>query len=128
VTNGQKTRTPIGPVILVGDPVIWSYEVVNSGNVTLTGVTVTDDQIMGAICQAAALAPQETLTCSATGVAQAGQYTNTGTVMGTPPVGAVVTAQDMSNYFGVTTLVHSQGLPCKSSPMACMSPRRPAPC
>ena len=44
-------------------------------------------------------------TCTATGVATAGQYTNNSDVVGTDPVGTDVTDEDPSNYFGVDSAI-----------------------
>src|SRR5690606_21696789 len=43
-TNGHDADNAPGPDIPVGDAVTWTYEVKNTGNVTLTNITVTDDQ------------------------------------------------------------------------------------
>ena len=45
LTNGDDADTVPGPTIAVGDAVNWTYRVVNSGNVALTDVTITDDKI-----------------------------------------------------------------------------------
>jgi len=111
-TNGDDANAAPGPNIPVGGAVTWTYEVTNTGNVTLTNVTVTDDQIANdatAInCGAgnniiASLAVGASATCTATGTAVAGQYANIGTATGTPPVGPNVSASDPSHYFGVET-------------------------
>ena len=100
-TNGEDADTPTGPVIPVGDPVFWTYVVTNDGNVFLTDVTVTDDQGVVVTCPATTLDVGESMTCTgATGVAVAGQYANTGSVTGTPPIGPDVTDSDPSHYFG----------------------------
>jgi len=52
-------------------------------------------------CPQDALQPGESMTCTATGTAVAGQYENLATVNGTPPNGPDVTAEDPSHYFGV---------------------------
>ena len=44
-TNGSD-----GPIILVGQPVAWSYLVTNTGNVALTGVSVSDDKGVSVSC------------------------------------------------------------------------------
>ena len=94
-----------GPSIVVGDTVTWTYVVTNTGNVDLVDVVVTDD-IEGVIsCPAATLAVGESMTCSATGTATAGQYTNNSDVVGTDPVGTNVTDEDPSNYFGVDSAI-----------------------
>ena len=118
-TNGQDADEPTGPNVTVGGDVRWTYVVTNTGNVPLTDVTVTDDMVAaseidcgtGSNVVAGPLAPGDTFTCVAMGVATLGQYANMGTVVGTAPAttdvnggtvaGAVVTDNDPSHYFGV---------------------------
>ena len=99
LTNGTNNDTGTGPVVTVGSTVTWTYNVTNTGNVTLTGVVVTDD-IVGAICTIGTMAPGATASCTKVGTATAGQYTNNGTVTGTPPTGSNVTASNVDHYFG----------------------------
>ena len=110
-TNGEDADLPPGPSLLVGDNVQWAYAVTNTGEVTLTGVTVTDDQGESITCSAGqpfTLAPGATTTCLANGVAVAGQYANVGTASGTPEGGGdAVSASDPSHYFAV--LLGNQG-------------------
>ena len=80
--------------------VSWTYVVENTGNVPLTGVSVTDDKEVSVTCPKDSLEPGESMTCTASGPAVEGQYENTGTVWATPPVGSDVTASDLSHYFG----------------------------
>jgi uncharacterized repeat protein (TIGR01451 family) len=82
-----------------GTVVTYSYKVTNTGNVTLSPVTVTDPMTgLSAIsCPATKLAPAATETCTATyTTTQAdidkGAITNTGTATGTSPAGTKVTA------------------------------------
>ncbi|MDH3306032.1 MAG: choice-of-anchor E domain-containing protein [Acidimicrobiia bacterium] len=105
-TNGQDADTPTGPTIPVGDPVAWTYVVTNTGNVPLSAVVVTDDQGVAVSCPQSALAPLESMTCTASGVATLGQYANVGGVTGTPPVGDPVTDDDPSHYFGSAPSIH----------------------
>ena len=49
----------------VGEVITYDYEVENTGNTTLTDVTVTDDRIASLSCTQASLLPDATLTCSA---------------------------------------------------------------
>ena len=105
-TNGAD-----GLNIPVGDAVTWTYVVKNTGNVALTNVTVTDDKLVDIDCDGgtntttdhiiASLGVNAEVTCTATGVAVAGLYENTGTATGTPPVSNNVTANDPSSYFGL---------------------------
>ena len=100
-TNGQDANAPPGPVIAIGDPVNWTYVVTNTDSTqTITSVTVTDDQGVTVTCPAATLAPSQSMTCTASGIAQAGQYSNVGTVTATHPVFGTIVASDPSHYFG----------------------------
>jgi parallel beta-helix repeat protein len=194
-TNGQDANTTPGVFIPVGGAITWTYNVTNTGNVTLTNVTVTDNKLLPTTIDcgggsnviaslAAAVAAGDTIIkvtsvtgfsvaqtitidtganletsviasvgtagaggtglaltsplveahasgasvvgsnvgsnvidslaagasaeCTATGIAVAGAYSNTGTVVGTPPVGGNVTATDPSNYYGVKDLTVSK--------------------
>jgi hypothetical protein len=99
-TNGQDADIPPGPAVRVGDPVQWSYRVVNVGDVALTNVSVVDSRGVAVSCPKTVLVPAEAMTCTARGIAVAGQYANVGTASGTPPVGPAVSASDPSHYFG----------------------------
>jgi hypothetical protein len=101
-TNGDDADTPTGPYIPVGDAVNWLYVVTNDGNVELTGITVTDSEAgVTPSCPKTTLAPAESMNCTASGAAVAGQYDNLGTATGTPAVGDAVSDEDPSHYFGV---------------------------
>ncbi len=84
------------------------YEVTNSGNVALTNMTVSDDQIVNDAADIdcgsgnnviASLGVSASVTCTATGTAASGQYTNEGTAS-TTYGGNPVSDTDLSNYFG----------------------------
>ena len=99
-TNGQDADTPPGPQLAVGGVVVWTYVVTNTGASPLTQVAVTDDRGVGVSCPKTALAPGESMTCTAAGVATAGPYRNVGTARGRTACEAVVTATDPSHYQG----------------------------
>ncbi|MDP9191004.1 MAG: GEVED domain-containing protein [Acidobacteriota bacterium] len=99
-TNGANADTAPGPSLAVGDPVNWTYEVTNFGADTLTDITVTDDQGVTVTCPGTSLGPGASMTCTAAGVAVAGQYANIGTVQATTPSLAVLTSSNPSHYFG----------------------------
>jgi uncharacterized repeat protein (TIGR01451 family) len=100
-TNGQDANTEPGPFIKIGDLVNWTYQITNTGNVNLTNVSVIDDQGVTVTCGGTTLAPQTSMTCTATGTAVAGQYANIGSVTADPPTGfAQVSDSDPSHYFG----------------------------
>jgi uncharacterized repeat protein (TIGR01451 family) len=103
-----------GRNILIGETVTWKYTVTNTGNVTLYTVTVTDNPVVNIDCDGgttntttdhiiASLAPNASVTCTASGKALADQYNNTGSVTALPPASmpqTPVTASDPSSYFG----------------------------
>lgn len=108
-TNGVDADVPTGPFIPVGGAVTWTYVVTNTGNVPLRNVVVTDNRtgvspvyVSGDTNGDSWLQVGEVWTYRATGIAVAGQYANTGTVVGTPPTGPNVTDSDPSHYFGFT--------------------------
>ena len=98
-TNGEDADEPTGPILSVGDPVSWTYVVTNTGNAPLSDVVVTDDQGVVVSCPATSLGHGESMTCTATGTAVAGQYANVATASGTAPSGASVSDEDPSHYF-----------------------------
>jgi len=99
-TQGFDADTPPGPSIGVDRPVEWTYVVTNIGDVTLQSWVVTDDKLdPEEVCRGSDLAPGASFTCPATGTAEAGQYTNTGTV-GASDGNTRVTDSDPSHYLG----------------------------
>jgi uncharacterized repeat protein (TIGR01451 family) len=108
-TNGHDADSAPGPTVQVGSAVTWTYVVTNTGNVPLTNVTVTDDQLLSSAISCtgepggsnviASLAAGASHTCTATGTASAGQYSNLGTATGSYN-GTTVTDTDPSHYFG----------------------------
>jgi len=109
-TNGEDITAAPGQNLYVGDTVTWEYIVQNSGNVDLTNVILTDNPAANIDCDpqtegnqnsGLTLASGADMTCSATGTVVEGQYKNTATVVGTPPTGSGVTAEDSSWYYGI---------------------------
>ena len=101
VTNGAD-----GVNILLGQPITWTYKVSNTGNVPLSGVSLTDDKegsitnrISGDTDSDSLLDTNEVWTYTKTGTAKAGSYSNTGDVTGSYN-GTSVTDSDPSSYFG----------------------------
>ena len=102
-TNGFDADAPPGPSVLVGSTVNWEYEITNIGAEALDDVAVTDDQGVVVSCPATTLAIGAAMTCTASGVAQVGQYANIGTVTATLSVSDTpVVASDASHYFGLS--------------------------
>jgi hypothetical protein len=100
LTNGEDADTAPGPTLKVGDTVLWTYVVTNTGDVPLSAVQVTDDKGVAVTCPKTVLQAGESMTCTAAGKAISGQYSNVGTAVGTPADAAAVTASDPSHYFG----------------------------
>jgi uncharacterized repeat protein (TIGR01451 family) len=101
VANGPeltvKKRRTSGIPSAVGDVVTYSIVAMNTGNVALSNVTVTDSKVPIGVCTpvapVASLAPGVSITCSASyAITQAdidaGQVLNTATARGTPPGGS----------------------------------------
>lgn len=101
-TNGEDADTPNGPELSVGDIVTWAYVVTNDGNVPLENVVVTDNKSIAVKCPQTILEVGESKTCTATGTAEVGQYSNIGLVTAEYN-GIQVTDEDPSNYFGFCT-------------------------
>ena len=124
-TAYEDANSPIGVVVTVGSTVTWTYLVRNSGTVAIDLTSVTDDGgVAGSIAflpdsvntldpteacndgdlnHNCMLDPNEVWLFSHTGIAPAGQYTNTGTANGVAHVGAVsvmLTATDVANLYG----------------------------
>src|SRR5207248_13081 len=104
-TNNTDNDTGTGPMVPVGATVTWRYNVTNTGNISLSAVAVSDDKLGAISCPAATLAAGASFTCTATGTAVAGQFTNIGTATGTDAAGKVVTASNPDNYFGASPAI-----------------------
>ena len=90
-------------VTAAGETVSYSFVVTNTGNVTLTGVGVTDTftapagPALSVTCPDTTLAPNASTTCTATYTVtqadvDAGSIQNSATASGTPPTGPAVTS------------------------------------
>ena len=108
-TNGGD-----GLEILVGTPITWTYIVTNTGTVPLTGILVTDSRGVAVSCPSTSLAAGSTnnsMTCTGSGTAAAGPYSNIGTATagftfnGTT---STVTDSDESSYRGITLAEQEQ--------------------
>ncbi len=86
----------------VGDTIAYSFVVTNTGNVSLTGIAVTDPKVTSVSCPVTTLAPAASTTCTATYTltqadVNAGTVNNNASVSGTPPSGPNVTAADTTS-------------------------------
>ena len=119
VTDSDSTTTPVAPsagIKLVktasavhdvngngiddGDTVTYDFEVTNTGNVTLTNITVADPKVGPVTCPSAPLAPGASMSCESRVYTLTqedvdhGSVDNTAEVTGTPPTGDPVTDDD----------------------------------
>lgn len=109
-TNGTTYDPAVPLLLVVGQPVTWTYVVTNTGNTPVTLTSVSDEQtgmatptVVTNCTQAlpASLAVGATNTCTLTGSAVAGSYTNT--VTATANYGATtVTSKAIGGYEGLT--------------------------
>lgn len=81
-----------------GTAITYAYTVVNTGDVTLHGVTLTDDRLGPVGCAAATLAPGAATTCRAVHITTAadvcaGSILNIAAAGGRTPGGALVTGR-----------------------------------
>jgi uncharacterized repeat protein (TIGR01451 family) len=102
LTGGMDADIPPGPVLEIGGNVTWQYVVTNTGNVRLNDIVVSDNRGVAVSCPATSLGPHKSMTCTGSGVVQAGSYSNIGTVTANTPDGAPVTDSDPSHYRGVS--------------------------
>ena len=99
LTNGVDS-----PTILAGSTVNWTYLVSNTGNVPLTSILVVDDKGVTVVCPETTLAIATQMTCTGSGTAIVGPYSNLGTVSANYET-QTVTASDSSAYFGANPQV-----------------------
>ena len=84
---------------VAGQTITYTYVVTNSGNVPLSGITLTDSKLGAITCPASHLLPGRSMECTAAHVTtaadlKAGHITNAATVKGTAPDGKDVDASD----------------------------------
>ncbi len=110
----KSVASPTTPLTTPGQTVTYDFAVTNTGNVTLTDLTVDDTQTApagtltsGPTCAPATLAPGDSETCTGTYVStQAdidhGAINDTATASGDPPIGPAVTSPSSTASVPVT--------------------------
>jgi uncharacterized repeat protein (TIGR01451 family) len=106
----QDADTTTGPYLpSTQDPVVFKFEIDNTGDVELTSVNLTDTDMLAFYTDQACTSPasfpttlavNETKTYYGQLAWAAGQHSNNATATGTPPVGDPVSDSDPSHYFG----------------------------
>ncbi|MCX6673295.1 MAG: hypothetical protein NTY37_05910 [Methanothrix sp.] len=102
----QVTKTPSASTAAMGETITYQFSVMNTGNVTINALTLTDDKLGAITLNTALLAPGETATGSATHTVVEkdlpGPLTNVATAKGTDsqnkPVTATATATVTLTY------------------------------
>ena len=107
--DGQDADTAPGPVLVVGETAVFTYEIRNTGSLDLIDLELTDD-VLGAIDCPSRVEAGQTLTCRASAVVERDAYVNIGVVSAQPvftdatgtemQVGERVEAADPAHYFG----------------------------
>lgn len=110
ITISKLTNGSDGPSILVGSTVNWTYVVTNSGAVELNSVSVVDDKGVAVTCPKTTLAVSESMTCTGSGIATLGTYSNVATASGTFET-QTVTDTDDSSYFGASPSIQIEKTP-----------------
>ncbi len=106
-TEGQDADQAPGPELTVGEPVEWVFTVHNTGDVDLTDLVITDEQLLPSqtqaqtVCDIATLTVGESRSCQITGEVIEGQYGNLGRVTASGLGSSMVDDQDPSHYQGV---------------------------
>jgi uncharacterized repeat protein (TIGR01451 family)/fimbrial isopeptide formation D2 family protein len=101
------------PYDAVGDLIDYTYEVTNTGNVTIDPLTVTDDRIATVQCPATSLAPNAHMTCTARyTIAQAdldaGSVTNHASAVGRAGSGTPISATDSATVGAMPRVTYSK--------------------
>jgi len=102
-TNGIYVEGPPGPELVVGSRVTWTYEVTNESNAHVSDISVNDDLEGAVACEKNSLDGNETITCSASGEVEEGQYSNTAQATGVfiPTEEEISSLVASSYYYGV---------------------------
>ncbi|WP_313401012.1 hypothetical protein, partial [Stenotrophomonas sp.] len=101
-TAGKATYAAVGEVVS------YDYVVTNTGNVTINGLSVSDDKIAAVSCPVSTLAPKAATTCTASyTITQAdldvGSVTNVATANGTPTGGTLTPPTDTETVTSTAT-------------------------
>ncbi len=97
ITLDKRVISPA--ITAVGQTITYEFEVQNTGNQTLTNITVTDPLLPGLSCTVATLDPGDNLICTEDYIVDqddvdAGSVVNSASVTGTTPAGTSVSDTD----------------------------------
>jgi uncharacterized repeat protein (TIGR01451 family) len=129
----KSVASPTGPVSAVGDTITYDFHVTNTGNVTLSGISISDQQVppagaltSGPTCPDESLAPGASMDCTASYTVRqadldAGSINDTATAAGTAPDGDRYTSEERSASVPVTQTPSIDLIKSVSSPTAPVS-------
>ncbi|MEE9343212.1 MAG: PQQ-dependent sugar dehydrogenase [Gammaproteobacteria bacterium] len=123
--NGQNSAKP-GPTISTGSTVNWAYHVTNTGNRTLSSVTVRGRQKLPTLgnwedlCSITLIQPGSTKSCTSTSSAISGSYKALILAQNISATGARTEATHLSFYTGGGTTTDPFGL-TNRAPLATLS-------
>ncbi|MDQ7085835.1 MAG: SdrD B-like domain-containing protein [Sulfurovum sp.] len=105
-TNGIDADAVVDAVNLVdGQAITWTYEMNNTGNVTLHDINLSDNKEGSITCPSSILAVGATMTCTLNGTAVIGDYENIASVEVTSPIGIKLYDSDPSHYTVPTPII-----------------------
>jgi uncharacterized repeat protein (TIGR01451 family) len=120
--NGDDADTAPGVVVGIGDDVDFTYNIQNTGNVQMTNITVYDDQGISVTCPQTTLEAGESMVCTGSSTAVAGQYTNTAYVTGVHEGTTYKSNDESANYYGIGTVTICHATSSQTNPYITNTP------
>jgi hypothetical protein len=103
--NGEDADAPAGPMIEVGRSVQFTYFIYNGGNTHVTNLEIRDPLVPESVISCPAgwsiLEPGASVRCTATVVAEPGQYRSLVRAVGWDYDGRRIIAEDPVHYYGI---------------------------
>jgi len=100
--NGADAGISPGPLVETGKPINWSFELANTGNLPLMLTALSDTHGGPVECPQPSLEPNESITCTASGVAEPGLQPGLALAAARLPGDWTITAASPSSYFGAS--------------------------
>lgn len=128
--DNQPTDEEPGPVLVNGDPAVWSFTITNSGQDVIASATLYEQHLWGGffpyydeICELESIAPGDSVSCEKEGVVQDGQQSiSTMVVARGAGFWRRTTASNEGYYYGVpsypdlSTMILLNGEPTATEP------------
>lgn len=100
VANGVSAGTAPGPTFETGVTISWSYRVTNSGTANLWALYLWHDGVGAAECPDRSVGPGETVRCTASSTAEAGEHHRAVQAWAWDDAGSVVPTDRAAHYAG----------------------------